>query len=54
MEHLALKIIRQASNRPSGQKAGDLLISISLPGFHEGIEDAPYNARSPRDRFSFG
>src|SRR6516225_12214582 len=41
MRDLALEIIRQNSARPSGEKASDLSVNVSLPGFHEGIDDAP-------------
>src|SRR5262245_6559379 len=41
MRDLSLEIVRQGSAGPSGEEAGDLSIDVSLPGFHEGIENAP-------------
>jgi hypothetical protein len=40
MRDFALEIICERAARPSRQKADDLSIDVSLPGFHEGIEDA--------------
>ena len=44
MRDFAFEIIREGSGRPSRKKASDLSIDVPLPGFHEGIEDAPQNA----------
>jgi hypothetical protein len=41
MRDLALEIVRQGSAGPSGEEESDLSIDVSLPGSHEGIEDAP-------------
>ena len=54
MRDLALEIVRQGSAGPSREEASDLSIDVSLPGFHEGIEDAPQNARSLRGCFAVG
>jgi hypothetical protein len=41
MRDFALELIGKRFARPPRQKASDLSIDVSLPGFHEGIEDAP-------------
>jgi len=41
MGDFTLKIIGKRFARPPRQKASDLSIDVSLPGFHEGIEHAP-------------
>jgi len=41
MRNFAFEIIGQCSARPGRQKASYLAINVSLPGLHEGIEDAP-------------
>jgi hypothetical protein len=52
MEHFALKIIRERSRRAGSEKARDLPIGVSLSRFHEGVEDAPENARPLGERFA--
>jgi hypothetical protein len=41
MRNLELEIIGESSGRPSCEKASDLSVGVSLPGFQKGIEDAP-------------